>query len=318
MAKQISLNTARCTGLTIDAPVQFLGADSTSSKADFQIEAYTGAVVDRWWGRLAVDVSGILAKQRMPILLEHTTRDIVGYSLKSWVDSSFWVSGRFSKATNASKEVRALAEEGFPWQASIGVRALEVLEISEGEKREVNGRSVAGPAEVWSRSEVFETSFVPVGADGETSVTRFTKFEEAPPYGVNAADGLKPSVIVAGDIERVLAMAAIYFGDDQAEGFSRIVKSGVSAEQYMAINALQPTNLKRELTEADRIEQHKERLLAALSDDQNKCPGDYMGLVEAHRERHGGTKVDALLAVRKANPEAFQFFLNKHNQTKRR
>lgn len=175
--KRISLADAKCHGLTMEAPVT-LAASGNDKGADFQVAAYTGEVVDRWWGKLAIDISGIRAKKKMPILRDHDRGKIVGYSLDSWADGSFNVSGQFSKITDEAKEVRGLAEEGFPWQASIGVKPLTVLEIKSGTSTVVNGKIVAGPAEIWVESEVYETSFVPLGADGNTSVAMLSKINE--------------------------------------------------------------------------------------------------------------------------------------------
>jgi hypothetical protein len=55
----------------------------------------------------------------------------------------------------------------------------QVLQIQNGETYMVNGQDLTGPAEVWKKSEIFETSFVPLGADGNTSVAVFSRFEEA-------------------------------------------------------------------------------------------------------------------------------------------
>jgi hypothetical protein len=176
MSKEIEINDAKCTGLTMVRPV-FFGKEDKKD-ADFVIEAYTGEVVDRWWGKLAIDVSGIKAKKKMPIFQNHMPMAIVGFSNDTWKDGSFFVSGKFSNATDNAKQVKALAEEGFPWQASIGVSALKILSIEEGATHEVNGKKLKGPAEVWLESEVFETSFVPLGADDSTSVSVFEKFIE--------------------------------------------------------------------------------------------------------------------------------------------
>jgi len=177
MHKKIKPSDAKCTRLTMEAPVNF-DAGALAESSDFEIEAYTGQVVDRWWGKLAVDVTGISASQKMPILRDHNTGDIVGHSLKSWTDGSFKVSGKFSKSTETAKEVQALAEEGFPWQASIGVKPKTVLEIKSGTSMAVNGGVVEGPAEIWIESEVYETSFVPLGADNNTSVAMLAQIEE--------------------------------------------------------------------------------------------------------------------------------------------
>lgn len=177
MSKQIKVKDAKCTGLSLQVPVEFK-KDPEAKAADFVIEAYTGEVVDRWWGKLAIDVAGIKAKKKIPIFRDHERGNIVGYSSDTWKDGSFFVSGKFSQATPHAAEVKALAAEGFPWQASIGVMPLKVLAIDEKSTHEVNGKKIKGPAEVWLESEVFETSFVPLGADGKTSISVFSKFDE--------------------------------------------------------------------------------------------------------------------------------------------
>jgi hypothetical protein len=183
--KKIDIAKAKCTRLSFDSAVQFLRATpDTKELTGFDIDAYTGAVVDRWWGKLVVDVAGISASQQMPIFRNHDHNEIVGYSTSTRNDGTFGVQGVFSSATEAAAEVKALAAEGFPWQASIGVRPKTILEIRENASMVVNGQAVHGPAEVWLESEVFETSFVPLGADGNTRVSVFEREQVAPHAGV--------------------------------------------------------------------------------------------------------------------------------------
>ena len=172
----MEINQAKCTKLSFSAAVNF--AKSDDKITGFELDGYTGAAVDRWWGKLVIDLSGMSSKQKMPIFLGHEHNKIVGYSTKTTTAESFKVQGVFSKSTEAAKEVMALAGEGFPWQASIGVSPKVITEIKEGATLEVNGVELSGPAEVWSQSEVYETSFVPLGADGNTSATVFSNIEE--------------------------------------------------------------------------------------------------------------------------------------------
>ncbi|MEW6520775.1 MAG: hypothetical protein AB1461_15320 [Thermodesulfobacteriota bacterium] len=137
-------------------------------------------VIARAWGKLVVAIDGIRAKQKMPIFRDHRRDEIVGYSTKAWSDSCFWVAGIFSKVTETAKEVKALAEENYPWQASIGVKPLNVVELERGKSMNVNNRQISGPAEVWTESEVYETSFVSLGADSDTSATIFSRGTGAP------------------------------------------------------------------------------------------------------------------------------------------
>ena len=173
--------------LTFSAPVQLLKAEPAGEPSapavltGFEILAYTGVEIERFWGRMVVALDGIKSAQRMPIFRDHDPSRIVGYSTSATSEGAFSVSGVFSDATEAGEEVRALAAEGFPWQASIGVRALRVLELRAGEQREVNGRTVTGPIDVWLESSVAEVSFVALGADSNTKVTVFSGQDEPAP-----------------------------------------------------------------------------------------------------------------------------------------
>ena len=171
----IQMSDAKCTGLELQAPVELAKEENSG---DFEINAYTGAIVDRWWGKLAIEVSGIKSKVQMPILLGHDTSKIVGYSISTKKDKCFRVIGKFSSVTDEAQRVKGLADEGFPWQASIGVRPIKILSLEDKADAMVNGTKLKGPAEIWLESEVVETSFVPLGADDSTGVSRFSKFEE--------------------------------------------------------------------------------------------------------------------------------------------
>jgi len=161
--------------LTISAPIElfFAGSEDEQKAKRFRIKAYTGEVVDRWWGKLAIAVNGIQSKNNIPILLNHDSDQIVGYAESVSNLSDFRVEGKFLESTEEGKKVYAMAEEGFPWQASIGVRPLKTISVGEGTEMSVNGNMLTGPAEIWLESEVRETSFVPVGADGNTEAVTF-------------------------------------------------------------------------------------------------------------------------------------------------
>jgi hypothetical protein len=137
----------------------------------FLITAYTGAMVKTWWGKLLIDISGIKAVAKMPILREHLRDRVVGFSTKAWKDKqNFMIQGEFSQKTPDGLEVFDLAQEGFPWQASIGVwpEKIQILQ-SDKETVKVNGREVRGPLEIWRETTVREVSFCALGADPEAA-----------------------------------------------------------------------------------------------------------------------------------------------------
>lgn len=176
--EHLKTENAHCKAFQTHAKVELLASDGGSN---FKIEAYTGAVMDRWWGKLAIDVDGIKAKKHLPVFLNHDRASIVGHSSKVWANKSLFVEGTFSEVTEAAREVKALAAEGFPWQASIGVVPTKIERVKEGQTKAVNGLTVSGPAEIWTESEVFETSFVPLGADANTSVATFSEESDQSP-----------------------------------------------------------------------------------------------------------------------------------------
>jgi len=229
MAREIDPTGAKCTKLSFEAPVAFGKKDREGS--DFIIEAYTGEAVSRWWGKLAIAVEGIKAKKNIPVFRSHDSMNIVGFSTDSWKEGSFFVSGKFSKTTQAAQEVRALAEEGFPWQASIGVSPLKILSIENGETHEVNGKKLMGPAEVWLESEVYETSFVPLGADGNTSIAMLTRFEEEADPTVLGSQQKKESNKM--DREQVITVEALQkdWPDIYKEILAAGQKEGAQAER---------------------------------------------------------------------------------------
>ncbi len=164
----------------LSAPVEFqLAAQAAEGEAQdpdrFSILAHTGKVIDwGFWGRFVIVLKGMkLAKDKVPCLYGHQSSAIVGTIDKSSTDANgFYVFGQFSQVpTSRGPEVLAHAREGFPWQASIGVYPDpgKIKTLAKGEKMTVNNQTVEGPCEVWLESTVFETSFVPFGADDDTA-----------------------------------------------------------------------------------------------------------------------------------------------------
>jgi len=155
------------------------GGDDKKEGNGFLINAYSGAPIERFWGTLVIDVTGIEAKEKIPVLREHIRDRVVGYGATFKDDSSFNVQGEFSGATRDAQEVKDLADEGYPWQASVQVRAkkIKVLETKDA-KEIVNGREIVGPAEIWTESNVGEVSFVSLGADDNTAAIRFAELSD--------------------------------------------------------------------------------------------------------------------------------------------
>lgn len=136
----------------------------------FSITAYTGAPVEVGLGVPVVfDLSMMeVPATSMPILREHDKERIAGFSESVMkTDTALNVNGKFV-STKCGKKVMELSDQGFPWQASVGLQVTAAEYIDEGAALAVNGRMIEGPA-VRVESRLREVSFVTLGADGNTS-----------------------------------------------------------------------------------------------------------------------------------------------------
>ena len=145
----------------------------------FEMSAYTGASVDIGLGVHAVfDLSDMeIPSRAVPILCHHDPRLIAGYSEQVENDGSgLRVEGRLLSSADGLG-VAALSDEGFPWQASVGLGVKSARLIDDGEEEEINGRMFAGPV-VRVSSVLREVSFVPMGADANTSAVALSASAE--------------------------------------------------------------------------------------------------------------------------------------------
>jgi hypothetical protein len=173
-AKNTRSALSLCAGLNLEALPD-------GKPKSFLITAYTGALLDLGWaGKLIIDLKGIKAEAKIPVLREHQRDRVVGYSKKAWLqEGNFLISGLFSQKTKDAQEVLDLGEEGFPWQASVGIWPLKVRVLdSDKETVKVNGQEISGPVEIWAESAVREVSFVSLGADDNTAAIVLSRDHE--------------------------------------------------------------------------------------------------------------------------------------------
>lgn len=151
----------------------------------FDMVAYTGAPVTRAFGSAVFDLSAVELPPggRLPILLNHDDNQIVGYADQVQVGDQITMSGVICD-TEHGRKVAKLADQGFTWQASIGIQVHEWTAVKEGETVRCNGRDLDGPVYMGSKTRLLEASFVPAGADNHTRAVALTsltpEIEEAP------------------------------------------------------------------------------------------------------------------------------------------
>lgn len=153
------------------APVQ---AGDKPKPRKFSMTAYTGGAMQVGFGYpVVVDLAGTsVPRQDLPILRQHDGERIVGHTTAIEVTArKIKASGVMSGTGEAAAEVQSLAANGFPWQASIGARVLQMELVERGQSVKVNGQNFSGPISVARKTVLGEISFVPMGADSATSAT---------------------------------------------------------------------------------------------------------------------------------------------------
>jgi hypothetical protein len=138
----------------------------------FSMTAYTGAAMRLGYGwPVVVDLAGMtVPAQARPVLRGHDPERIVGHTEAIDVSAQrIKASGVLSGVGEDARLVAELADNGFPWQCSIGASAERMEYVDRGQTVKVNGRSFDGPLYVARATTLGEISFVPMGADGGTS-----------------------------------------------------------------------------------------------------------------------------------------------------
>ena len=158
---------------TFDLEAQ--SADGKPKRPTFSINAYTGATmsVGGFYSPVIVDLAGLKAgRDKIPILLDHDMSKIVGQTDSIAIDSSgVRLTGSITGEDANASSIVTHARNGFEWQASIGAAVVRQEFLKAGEKAVVNSREVSGPLTIVREARLYETSFVAVGADGQTSAS---------------------------------------------------------------------------------------------------------------------------------------------------
>lgn len=141
----------------------------------FSMTAYTGGAMrlSGYYWPVVVDLAGVQVKsQTRPILYYHNIERIVGHTESIEVTSQrIKVSGKLSGVGDDVTRVTATADNGFPWQASIGADPLQMEFVDRGNTVKVNGRNFDGPVYVARKTSLREISFVALGADDSTNAS---------------------------------------------------------------------------------------------------------------------------------------------------
>src|SRR3989338_5906077 len=155
-----------------DVPVEILTSQEgeKTKRRKFSMVAHSGRVMlNHWlWGNLAIDLSGVsIGREKKPALRDHDSNRIVGWTEGINIDEKRGIvaEGIFSEKTEDGRQALELADEGFPWQASIYIPPLVIERVKDGETAEVKGQKLKGPGTIFRKSVLREVSFCALGAD---------------------------------------------------------------------------------------------------------------------------------------------------------
>lgn len=171
-ANKPTLNSAMALTGSMQIKAGKTDADGSSSLPRFTILAYTGNIIQQGFGDVIVDLKGIKFPQVIPILMHHDAERPVGHSESiQLTEEGLVIEGVLSGDPDSDdvKQIIAMGNNGFPWQASIGA-SMDDYDFPEANALEtVNGREVGENTLIVKASTLFETSILPLGADGDTS-----------------------------------------------------------------------------------------------------------------------------------------------------
>ena len=179
--------------IKLDSTVTFLQAaagEAAASPKKFRIVAYTGAPIRQGWSRepVIIDMAGMTLPATVPIVMGHdyALGSILGQGVPSVQGGQLIVEGEILAEGETARQVLALAERGYQWQASVGADVGRHLKFGEDQATTVNGQTVTGPVRIVRASTLRETSFVTLGADRSTAIS--IAAEEAGEETTMAAD----------------------------------------------------------------------------------------------------------------------------------
>ena len=161
---------------SLEAQAVSLGKEPESADEPrrFEMEAYTGAIFDIGFGPAVVDIATLkIPPGGIPTLRQHNWELFIGRSDEIDKGPPLLINGTLFQGVDEADEVARISDQGGRWQASIGfgfsMAERDISFIGEGETQHVNGKLLSGPFLLLKNATLKENSFVPLGADSNTS-----------------------------------------------------------------------------------------------------------------------------------------------------
>jgi hypothetical protein len=185
--------------LTGEVTLRAAAAGDGDEAPRFTMVAYSGGLMQPPGYPLptVVDIAGIEVGKSRPILVDHeeTLKATVGHTTEVRMGDTIEVDGVLSGSNDATNEVAGKLAKGSPLQASIGITIPRghLHHIKAGETVNVNGRAFKGPILLAAKSRLREVSFVPLGADDNTSARLLVASAYQPEGATQVEDQASPA-----------------------------------------------------------------------------------------------------------------------------
>ena len=318
-----------------DVPVEILASQEgeKTKKRKFSMIANSGRVMlNHWlWGNLAIDLSGVsIGRKKKPALRDHNSNRIVGWTEGINIDEKRGIvaEGIFSEKTEDGIQALELADEGFPWQASIYIPPLVIERVKDGETAEVNGRKIKGPGTIFRKSILREVSFCALGADENTSASALKDKGDNIDLDVEIIENKKKEVDNMELTDLTLEMlktersdlAEVLLKEGKESGAKANLDAGVKQERERALAILKEAKgfegmgdiANEAIEKGDSVEvalgKFKDKRLAELeknapsnlgpnADDPEKGTKSHLDRAKAYQAEHGGSMTEALKAT---------------------
>lgn len=188
------------------------GEGEESKAPTFEINAYNGGPMKPdyqfWPTPVVVDLAGLKAAEPVAVLLDHSSRDIVGQSTSVKITKGEQgsvmlagvVTGDATAEGDPAHKVVTHAGNGFVWKASMGVDSERFEKVEGGETVNVNGREFSGPLYVLRAGTIAEVSLLSVAAD-ETSRAKIAATAAGKEMNMEFHDWLKAKEFDPADLE---------------------------------------------------------------------------------------------------------------------
>ena len=303
--------------LSFSGDVQFLQAadgEAAAGPRQFRIVAYTGAPIRQGWSRepVIIDMAGMSLPATVPIVLGHdyALGSILGQGRPSVQGGQLIVEGEILADGDNARQVLALAERGYQWQASVGADVGRHLKYGEDQATSVNGATVTGPVRIVRSSTLRETSFVTLGADRSTAVSIAADAAEEIPMAAdatNSTDEVVETLAVTATAE--VAVEPVSTPAVEANTSVLVAKLEAMTERLEKMEKLQSTRDERPTSAAIHVSQPAPATAEVIEASfalQGNLPGvekryDAKVLELAHKARREISLSEVLVQAARAN-----------------